>query len=138
MALDYPAVQQLIYGYWNAMDRRDYPAVLDCLTDDVEWRASSSCEGRAAVAKALEQRPANLVVRHFISNLVVEGGDDRREAFFLIAAFARVVDDGDVAPYPTDAPQVIGDVRATVVATPHGPKIAKLAASVIFRAEQHA
>ncbi|GEM_PF-2620376 len=138
MTLDYDAVQKVIYGYWNALDRRDYPVMLDLLTEDVEWRAGAACDGRAAVAKALEQRPTKLVVRHFISNLAMEDGDDAREVFFLLAAFGRIARDGEASPYPSGVPHVIADVRATIVSTQDGPKIAKMHASVVIRAEEPA
>ncbi|KXU29421.1 hypothetical protein A0J57_18595 [Sphingobium sp. 22B] len=131
---DHGAAQQLILRYWNALDRRDYPAMLDLLTEDVEWKVSAMCEGRAAVAAELEKRPSNMVVRHIISNIVVDDAPEGQEVFFLLTAFGRLTEDGDKPPYPLELPQILGDIRATVVERDGQLRISRIAASPVFRA----
>jgi hypothetical protein len=126
-------VQQLIFKYWNALDRRDYPKLLSLLTDDVDWRLSSNRSGRQAVAEALDERAPNLVVRHLIDNLVVEDSEDGYEAVFVLTAFAHFAGPAEAGPYPTAPPGVLCDITASVASTPEGLRIRRMVSSDVFR-----
>jgi ketosteroid isomerase-like protein len=132
--IDFYGAQQLINGYFNALDRRDYDAVLDLLTDDVDWRLNGSRSGRAEVAQALSARPENFAVRHFVSNLEVTGGD----VFFLLMVIGYFTGDEETAPYSLGTKEthgpIIGDMQAQLVQTADGLKISQLTSDVVFKA----
>jgi len=95
---EFAETQLQINRYFNALDRRDYPTLLDCLTDDVYWRVSSERAGRDDVALAMEERPANAVVRHLATNLDVSIVEGEIDVFFLLITFAYFTKDGDTVP----------------------------------------
>lgn len=129
---DFSEVQALINSYFNAMDRRDFPAALDCLTEDVDWRVSANRSGRDEVAATLRDFPGNFVSRHLVSNLEIAGGTEI-EAFFVVQTFVHFLNDGDATPYPISPPSALTDVEATVVRTDDGPRIKRIAVSTIMR-----
>ena len=126
-------VQLMLNRYFNALDSRDYPTLLDCLTDDVDWKVSSVRSGRADVAQAMEERPANAVVRHLVTNLDLRAEGDELSAFFLLSTFVHFTVEGDALPYPIAPPVIVADMRAKIVSTPDGPKMRQLLASIIFK-----
>lgn len=130
------AVEHLIHSYWNALDRRDYTTMLGLLTEDVDWTNNSHCKGRDQVAEALNRRPASLVVRHTISNLILSSADGQDTAFYIINAFGHIVQEGDQTPYPATSNVVIADGRITVVDDGEGLKIATLHSSPILVTHQ--
>lgn len=126
-------VGQVVHRYWNAIDRSDYPTVLELLSEEVDWRVSSNRSGRAEVAQALAQRPADRIVRHLITNLSVNAARGECEAFFLITAFAAKVQSGDTGARHVSGPAVIADVSASFTRIDGALKISRLVTTRVFQ-----
>lgn len=125
--------QLLINRYFNALDTRDYETLLGCLTEDVDWQVSSVRAGRMDVAKAMEERPAHVEVRHLVTNLDVRPDGDSADAFFLLSTFVHFRSDESDTPYPISPPVIVADMRARLVQAPEGLQMNRLLAKIIFK-----
>lgn len=129
----YADVQQLISQYFHGLDNRDFPAMLNCLTEDVDWRVSSVRSGRDDVAKAMEERPTDFEVRHLITNLFIDTNESSINAKFLITTFAHFLKEGDEVPFPMTPPLILADVATEIVETDQGLKFKSFIASILFK-----
>lgn len=130
---EFVEIEQLINRYFNALDRRDHAALLDCLTEDVDWRMRGDRIGRAQVAQALAERPDNFMVRHLITNLEIRDAS----AFFLLVVIGVFSEQRQTAPYSLVPPNhvhgpVIADCNAQFRDTSEGLKMSRLTGSVVF------
>lgn len=131
---DFGEVQQLINEYFNALDRRDYELLVNCLAEDVDWRLRGDRSGRDQVIEALSDRPENFDVRHFVTNLQITGS----RAFFILTVLGYFRGDEENAPYVLDGSDrvhgpMIADINITLVRTAEGIKIKQMLSSLIFR-----
>lgn len=105
--------------FYQALDRSDYPACLDCFAPDGSWmRLGKDHVGHEAVARVLEERPAALMVRHLLTNLVARpGADGTAEVSAYVTVHTHKFESGTVTP-PGPVKQPIGIYAIQAVMTP--------------------
>jgi len=141
MAIDSLFVDQVSIGsfwarFWSAMDQSDYDAIIDSLTGNCRWLRSGWCEGHEAIRASLDERPANLVSRHLVNNLVIEpdgNGYDCRYTLIIFGAQRETVDDR--GPYVTSGARV-ADYRAILVGEGGSWKVAEIQPELVFERPQ--
>ncbi len=131
-AAQFSAAEELIVRYWRALDRSDYPAVLDCLAEDVDWRVSEPCRGRAEVAAVLQRRPLARVTRHVVTNMLIEPRSGGCAASYVLMAFAHQ-SEGEDRPHPISCPSILADMDVEMESVGADWRMTKMAADVIFR-----
>jgi len=69
---DFVQWTQRLYAMLDHLDARRYDAMTALFTPQGRWiRQGQAFEGRAAILQALQARPANMRVRHLLSNPLV-------------------------------------------------------------------
>lgn len=96
MDAKYEAATALVMRFFRGLDTRDHAAVAALMAPDGVWvRQGTRLNGPAAVMAALEQRPANRVTCHLISNLWAEQFDEQRARLnFYLTAYEGVMENG--------------------------------------------
>jgi ketosteroid isomerase-like protein len=124
--------ERLSVAFANAIDRRDYPAVLDLFAEDaILDRLGTVIRGKPALAAWLKSRPDDIVTRHICSNIeIVQNGPAAAEdttyfTFYKAAATAGI---GAI-----DGPESIGEYHDAFVLTAQGWKIHTRKITVIFQ-----
>ena len=65
--------QRVLLSVFRSLDEFDYRSLVECFAVDGLWqREGRDLVGREQILAALEPRPRNQVVRHLITNLIVE------------------------------------------------------------------
>lgn len=108
-------VADLLHRFFRALDRREYDDLLLLLTADGIWHRQGEDLTRAAVLPAMAKRSATMVIRHVVTNIVVDGDDERAEVSFLLTVYRS--DGGTMpnGPLPLEGPAQISDGMATLV-----------------------
>jgi hypothetical protein len=130
-------VEQHVCRFWSAMDRRDYSAVLACLTQRCRWLRGVMIEGHASILSALEARPSNLTTRHLINNLIVDTIDDGVIAKYLLTAYTHTVTDNESSPYDCVMPALIADITMRCVYSGTRLLIDLIEPNIVFRRSGH-
>jgi ketosteroid isomerase-like protein len=124
--------ERLSIAFANAIDRRDYPALLDLFADAaVVDRMGTIIRGRSALSAWLESRPADIVTRHVCSNIeIVQRGPETAEGltyftFYKAGAAADICE--------VDGPELVGEYHDAFVLTEQGWKIQSRKITVIFK-----
>jgi hypothetical protein len=131
------AVEQHVYRFWSAMDRRDYSAVLACLTQRCRWLRGVMIEGHASILSALEARPSNLTTRHLVNNVIVDEIDDGVIARYLLTAYTHAAADNESAPYDCAIPALIADITMRCVNSGTRLLIDLIEPNIVFRRSGH-
>jgi hypothetical protein len=77
--LDTWRCSQVLLGFFRSLDEDDAEGVVRAFAADGVWhRRGERFEGHAALRAAMAARPADRVVRHVVTNLVVTPGADGR------------------------------------------------------------
>lgn len=107
-ALDYAALSQLINRVWSRLERDDYDAVIAHLTADCRWeRGGRMFVGHDEIRASLEQRPTGRLVRHQVSNLMVDRDGDDYVCTYLMAAYNNEGAPQSAPPYAGVTPRFI-------------------------------
>jgi 3-phenylpropionate/cinnamic acid dioxygenase small subunit len=70
------ACQQHLLRFFQMLDANDYDAVVGLFEADATWqRPGASIQGHEAIRAALQERPANRVTRHVVTNMLVTQDD---------------------------------------------------------------
>ena len=126
------AIEQCIYQFWAALDRNDYPAVLELLTSDCRWRRDDWLEGHEAIRRALDERPRDRVTRHLVNNLRLVGNGRDWIANYLLTAFAGQ-DTGRIgAPCVSAPPAILADIEMQLDAADTA-RIMRIEPRIVFR-----
>jgi hypothetical protein len=129
---DYLDIQQNLVGFWQAMDRADYDALLAQLTDDVRWKRDRWREGKADVLQSLEQRASLLVSRHCMTNLrIAPNGNGYDCSYGLIIFGHNRTLETEQAPYVTAGPRM-GDWSSKIVKRNSAWLTREISATLIF------
>ena len=102
-------ISKIVYNFWRALDLGEHDRAASLLTADCVWYREVILQGREAILEALQQRPANMLTRHQVTNLMIVG-DDASTAEFLVTTFGTMVSEGQAGPPDCGTPAVIVDV----------------------------
>lgn len=113
------ACQRLVHSYANFIDAYDYDRFMGLWAEDAEWVIyGKPSRGHAAIRATLAARPDKSVVRHLMSNVVVDlTGPDRAEGRCYAVAYRA---DGwlGTQPAPLTLPRFLVDYRDRFVRDP--------------------
>jgi hypothetical protein len=132
------ACERLVLRSIRLFDERNWTAYADLFTEDgVFVRANQPDEplvGRQAIITALSDRPADRVTRHFATNILIEALDHNRAegCCYLLLYSANASQPADVAGWPADTPQRIGEYQDAFARTSHGWRIARRTGRLIM------
>lgn len=128
----------LFVTYGNALDDANGAAAAACFAEDGEWdRQGNVRQGRAAIAAAIDERPATRVMRHVFTNInvtVVDENNATGRAYYLVYLHDGPGPDGGPLPRPLGKPERLGDYLAWYVRTPEGWRIKRVAPKRVFHA----
>ena len=129
-----PAVAGLLHRLFVYLDERRYCEAAALFGSDGLWvRQGKRLVGADEVQQALEERPADLVTRHLISNTVLDGqAADMHDSIHYVVVYAGQ-DDGSLLSLDTLQPLQVGVYRVRCHDTPAGWRIARLTGEASFR-----
>jgi hypothetical protein len=126
------ACEKLAVAVYSLMDQGRYEESSALFTEDAVWvRGGKPVSGKAAILKALQQRPETDVSRHLVTNVMIVMSSEREAtgtACFVPLRGARR-DNGTVATPPITN---IGDLGFTFRREADGWRIAHLQPRMIF------
>lgn len=121
-------------------DRQEWRAMCALLTEDASFARptdpDSPINGRAAIRKAFESRPADRITRHLCTNQVVTALSPTKARGSLYALLFTG-DEAKVAQFgvSADACRLVGEFEDEYVLTDDGWRIAKRTGRIVFTAE---
>lgn len=129
-------IEAVVVGFCMALDRSDYDAVLDFVTDDIEWvRPSGTVCGRAEVRQALEARPKSRITRHLVTNIgLVPNSAGMVTARSDLIIFEKTFDGEIRLPAAASGPSMVLGVEDVLVREANGSlwRIARKLTTVVF------
>lgn len=130
---DYVRCQQLLCSFWSAMDHRRTDELMSLITDDMRWQRERMYEGRTDIRTAIEARPANLQIRHLMTNLTVRPGTSGYDAEFILAPVFAMTEAGATPPYASDLIANVAEFRAGIVETNDGLRVSSITFEMLFQ-----
>jgi hypothetical protein len=113
------ACQRLVYSYANLLDAYEYDRFMELWADDGEWVVyGKSSRGSEAIRATLAARPSRSIVRHLVSNLVVDVESPDRASGRCYAIAYRADGFLGVQPAPLTLPRFLVDYRDEFVRDP--------------------
>lgn len=113
------ACQKLVHEYANLIDAYDYERFMELWADDAEWILyGKSARGLANIRATLLARPSRSVVRHLVSNLVVDMDSPDHATGWCYAIAYRADGYRGVRPAPLTPPRFLVDYRDEYVRVP--------------------
>jgi SnoaL-like domain len=108
------AVNQRVLRFFRDFDNWNYEAMAAAFVPEGTWdRNGRILKGRPAIVTELSARPAQQVVRHVISNLVVDAdGQSSAAATFLVIAYRHLGAREPVTPPVIRQPLMLLDGKA--------------------------
>jgi hypothetical protein len=127
------ACERVSIRFANAIDHRDYPAVLDLFAEDGTLdRLGTRFTGRAALSAWLESRPTNVVTRHVCTNIDIEpSGPSRASGITYFTYYKAEGAEGQVCD--SAGPDLVGEYHDSFVLTLSGWKILERKVMVVFQ-----
>lgn len=132
-ATAYLCCQDLIYRLWNALDHRRIEDVMSRLTPDARWQRERWYEGEAAIRAALNARPANLRIRHALTNLIVDADGDGYRARFLMVPQMAMASEGQDAPFEAEPMATVADMTVRIVRKDEDWRVSEIAFDSVFQ-----
>lgn len=127
---------QVLLRFYDAFDAWDYDGMAALFTEDGVWhRAGKALKGREAIVAEMHRRPTTQVIRHVVTNLIVDVDDaEHAKARLYLTAYRH--DDGEtrVVPAPMRGPVLLLVVDADLVRTTEGWRIVRQTMSREFEA----
>lgn len=129
------ACAALVLQFMACFDARDWAGVEACVTDDLHWqRPDRTIAGRRALREVLAATPADVRVRHVVTNLRAaprEGGGMVVDSYFTVYRFTGPL--SAEAPAPLDGPASMGRYRDELVELDGRWKLSRRQTFVDFR-----
>lgn len=122
-------VEQLIHGFWRALDRRDYDGLIALLNDDCRWLRGEWLQGKAAIRASLDARAADMTTLHLVTNILIEDEGESLRIHSIVTAFSGR---GGSLPLPAGAPTLIADVDMRLLVSGTEIRIAEIEPSIPF------
>lgn len=101
------AVAAALTRFYHYLDRSEYGGCVACFAQDGRWRRLGVLHsGRDAIARVLEARPETIVVRHILSNLLIdiETADQARVAAYVTVYGHNFAGGPPTLPAPLNPP----------------------------------
>ena len=129
------ACEQLSVAYARAVDFRDYDAFVELFADDACLELGRRVDGKDAIRRSMEARPADIRTRHVLTNISVEAQDSRHARGTVYLTLYRHVGLGSMrdAPVPSTLPTAVGHYDDTYVLTDAGWRFKSRTLHVAFR-----
>lgn len=127
---------QVLLRFYDAFDAWDYHGMVALFTEDGVWhRAGKSLEGREAIVAEMHRRPTTQVIRHVVTNLIVDVYDsEHAKARLYLTAYRHDAGGPRVVPAPMRGPVLLLVVHADLVRTSEGWRIVRQTMSREFEA----
>lgn len=109
--------ERVVLSVYRHLDEFDYARLVELFAPDGVWqREGRELKGRAQILANLEQRPRNQVVRHLITNLIVDIAPPAGARVTGYNTAYRALETApDVVPVEIDAPLGLWVLRAELV-----------------------
>nr|WP_087575621.1 nuclear transport factor 2 family protein [Sphingomonas sp. CDS-1] len=134
-AIAYLRCQDLIYRLWNALDHRRLDDVMSRLTPDARWQRERWYEGEADIRAALNARPADLRIRHALTNLIVDAEGDGYRTRFLMVPQMAMASAGQDAPFEAEPMATVADMIVRIVRRDEEWLVSEIAFDAVFQAK---
>jgi SnoaL-like domain len=107
---------RLVTRFFARLDATDYGGVWDLMAPTGVWRRSGQIlDARETFLSAMAKRPVALVIRHLVSNIVVEFPDDRSAMTEFCLTVFRFIGDPGGKPAPISLPSAVSSFHAKLV-----------------------
>jgi ketosteroid isomerase-like protein len=125
----------LVHRFFRHLDDCAYDKLAALMARDGVWhRQGKALAGPAMVQEAMKGRPAALMTRHLVSNLLVDAVDaDHAEASCYVTVYAHTGEHKPDEPAPLEQPLQIMTYRIRLTRTADGARIDEIAGKVAFR-----
>jgi SnoaL-like domain len=119
--------------FFTNLDATDYEGTWAQMAPGGIWkRSGKSLDGREIFLAAMAQRPKALVIRHLLSNFIVDfSGDNNAKSDFCLTVFRFIGDPGG-KPAPISLPSAVAAFHATFVRVEDEWKILELSGETLF------
>lgn len=128
--------RQVVLRSARYLDVGNFPAFANLFTTDAIWaRHDHNLQGREDIRAFLQARGQQNIVRHIVSNLLVEATDlftANSVAYVMNYQSAGEANETNL-PAPLDLPHLIGEWHDRLERTDEGWRIAERRTQVIFR-----
>lgn len=129
----YVTILQQTHELWRAVEHFEYDKVMALLTPDCRWKREGKWfEGIENIRASMEGRSTARLVRHILSDFVMERDGDGVVSRYLLAGVHSGGAPEKAPPYSTTNLRRIGDCADRLVETPEGWRFAVLEPSAIF------
>ena len=111
---------QVLLRFYDAFDNWNYEAMAELFTEDGVWhRAGKALKGREAIVTELRSRSSTQVIRHVVTNLLVDVvDDDHAEARLYLTAYRHDSGAPRTVPAPIGLPAMLLVVSARLLRCP--------------------
>jgi hypothetical protein len=126
----------VVHRFFRYLDDGDYDRLAAMMAADGVWhRQGKMLRGPAMVLEAMKARPAGVITRHLVSNLLVDvAAPDHAEVSCYITVYAHTGETKPDQPAPLELPLQIGTYRIKLTrAAQGGARIAEITARMAFR-----
>lgn len=116
---------QVLLRFYDAFDAWDYDGMAALFCEDGVWhRAGKALAGRAALVAEMRRRSTTQVIRHVVTNLIVDAQDaDHAQARLYLTAYRHDGGEPRQVPAPLHGPDLLLLVSATLVRQADGWRI---------------
>jgi hypothetical protein len=129
---DIRQVEQDVLRFWRDLDQRDYPAMLTALAPDCRWLREEWIEGAIAIEESLMKRPADLLTRHLVTNIITDEDDRGVTVSHLVTTFAGK-GSIETGPLPSAVPALVANIEMTIVRRDGRWLISRIEPTIVFR-----
>ena len=128
---------QTLTRFINALDAGDYETMAGLMAENGVWmRPGGNAIGPAGLLKAMKDRPRDLIIRHVISNVVIEVIDeDNATGITYLTVYRHHGAPPEKGPAPLTGAHMVGVSHNCLVREPGGWRIREKRTSRTFDAE---
>ncbi|MBB3180832.1 nuclear transport factor 2 family protein [Variovorax sp. Sphag1AA] len=118
---------QTLLRFYDAFDAWDYEGMAALFTPDGVWhRAGKALRGRQAIIAEMHRRPTSQVIRHVVTNLIVDAQDAvHANARLYLTVYRHDAGERRVVPAPLQGPALVLVVTAKLQRLSEGWRIAE-------------
>ena len=121
------ATDQTVRRMYYALDRSDYSGASSCFMPDGIWeRGGNALHGQQQILASLNQRPATLFTRHYVTNfLVLEHSGSIVKAAFSLIVYRADKGHPPTLPLPLSTPAMLADAECELECNDRGDWLIK-------------
>jgi len=119
--------EQTLLRFYDAFDAWDYEGMAALFTHDGVWhRAGKALRGRQVIIAEMHRRPTSQVIRHVVTNVIVEAQDAvLAHARLYLTVYRHDAGEPRVVPAPLRGPALVLVVTAKLRLLSEGWRIAE-------------